>query len=186
MSGFISIDCGSSDAAGYTDETTGITYLSDANFTESGENADISAELKLQMGDKQLWNVRSFPEGKRNCYTLVPSLGKDTRYLIRARFFYGNYDHKNAAPAFALYLGVDLWDIVDLEDAQVIDNKEIIYVPSSDYIHVCLVNTGNGNPFISALELRPLNNDTYPSETGTGLELAVRYDFASTTNQLMR
>ncbi|KAL5575495.1 hypothetical protein UlMin_017194 [Ulmus minor] len=166
QSGFISIDCGTHESS-YTDETTGIFYLSDANFTESGENKDISAAYKKQIVDQlQLWNVRSFPQGIRNCYTLKPKVVKGNRYLIRARFLYGNYDNQLQPPEFNLYIGVDLWDTITTNTANDSIDTEIIHVVSSDNIHVCLVNTGLGIPFISALELRPLLNDTiYKTES---------------------
>ncbi|GMN37082.1 hypothetical protein TIFTF001_006526 [Ficus carica] len=185
-SGFISIDCGTSDGSSYTDEETGITYLSDSNFTDAGENRYVTPAYRLQTGERQFWNVRSFPQGTKNCYTLKPSQGKDTRYLIRARFMYGNYDNESALPEFDLYLGANLWDTVEVVSAQSIINKEIVHVPSSDHPHVCLVNTGLGVPFISVLELRPWNNRTYVTTTGS-LQLYRRFDFASKNiNRVMR
>ncbi|KAK4590872.1 hypothetical protein RGQ29_021171 [Quercus rubra] len=55
----------------------------------------------------------------------------------------------------------------------------------SSYIDFCLVNTGNVVPFISALELRPLKNDTYVTESGS-LSTFLRLDFGSLTNQTYR
>ncbi|KAL5547997.1 hypothetical protein UlMin_003228 [Ulmus minor] len=186
QSGFISIDCGTSDSA-YRDQTTGIRYLPDTNFTETGENKDISSTYKLERDDQQqLWNVRSFPEGTRNCYTLKPTKGIDTRYLIRAGFMYGDYDNLGQPPVFDLYLGVDFWDTISFKDEATLVNQEIAYIPFWDDIYVCLVNTGNGIPFISVLELRPLNNDTYDSQTGGPLQLLDRYDFASANDRVMR
>ena len=98
-------------------------------------------------------NVRSFPEGARNCYTLEPEKGKGNKYLIRAFFMYGNYDSKNQLPVFKLYLGVDKWDTIKFKNSNKIVRKEIIHIPKTDYIDVCLVNNGSGIPFISALEL---------------------------------
>ncbi|PON84298.1 Malectin-like carbohydrate-binding domain containing protein [Trema orientale] len=184
QTGFISIDCGTTGSR-YTDDKTGITYVSDTDFIESGENREILPAYKAQIDEQQFWNVRSFPEQIRNCYTLKPSQGNETRYLIRARFMYGNYDNKGVGPAFDLHLGADFWDTVKFKDASSTISKEIIHVPSSDHIHVCLVNTGRGTPFISVLELRPLENDTYVSETGS-LQLLQRYDFGSTIDQVMR
>lgn len=186
QSEFISIDCGTSDGPSYTDEETGITYLSDSNFTDAGENRDVTPAYRLQTGERQFWNVRSFPQGTKNCYTLKPSQGKDTRYLIRARFMYGNYEKESALPEFDLYLGANLWDTVKVVSAKSIINKEIVHVPSSDHLHVCLVNTGLGVPFISVLELRPWNNKTYVTTTGS-LQLYWRFDFASKNiDQVMR
>ncbi|KAL0010255.1 hypothetical protein SO802_005363 [Lithocarpus litseifolius] len=54
----------------------------------------------------------------------------------------------------------------------------VIYVPLTDYIDVCLVNTGNGIPFISALELRLLDNSIYHT-AGGALTNPMRYDIGS-------
>lgn len=96
---------------------------------------------------------------------------------------YGNYDHQDRLPTFNLHLGVDLWDTVNISKALTPEEKEIIYVLSSDQIHVCLVNTDTGMPFISALELRPLDNNIYETERGSFLKLYERSYFSSATNQ---
>ena len=54
-----------------------------------------------------------------------------------------------------------LWGTIKIENVSVDYSVEIIHVLSSDYLSVCLVNTNKGTPFISALELRPLKNNTY-------------------------
>ena len=99
---------------------------------------------------------------------------------------YGNYDGKNQPPKFDLYLGVDLWNTVNIEDADTRKTEVIIYAPSSDHIDVCLVNLGYGNPFISVLELRHLGSEIYKSKNRSALWLHDHYDFSSTTNQYMR
>ena len=47
----------------------------------------------------------------------------------------------------------------------------IIHVPLTDYIDVCLINTGRGVPFISALELRHLDNSIYQAQGGALLNV---------------
>ncbi|KAK3411653.1 hypothetical protein EUGRSUZ_I00390, partial [Eucalyptus grandis] len=154
--GFISIDCGAPNE--YTDENTNITYKMDDGFIGSGKNMPISGLTGEQQSAN---NVRYFPDGTKNCYTLRPDRGKNRKYLIRALFWYGNYDGKNQAPLFDLYIDVNYWATVSSAAFQ-----EIIYVPKADDIRVCLVKTGNGVPFISALELRALDDDVYPLESG--------------------
>lgn len=160
-------------------------------FHETGENREIvnAYKVQLQKNERQFWNVRSFPEGFRNCYTLKPTLGEQgTRYMIPARFMYGKYDNENQAPTFDLYLGVDYWDTVITQYAWFKVNKEIIFFPKSvDHIYVCLVNTGHGIPFISALELRPWvdENETYVSKSGL-LGLFQRSDLNPAIDQVMR
>lgn len=98
---------------------------------------------------------------------------------------YGNYDGQGQVPDFDLYLGANIWDSVKLGQPSDIIYKEIIHVSSLNYIHVCLVNTGSGTPFISALELRPLGNDIYVTQSGS-LALLTRWDTGATTNQTIR
>ena len=185
-SGFISIDCGMPENSTYIDGTTGINYVSDSPFIENyvGVSSSISLEYNSNSLEQQLWNLRSFPQGEKNCYTLKPEDGKGNKYLIRARFLYGNYDGKVIVPGFDLHLGANKWSSVKLENASTVTTMEIIHIPISDYIFVCLVNTGHGTPFISALELRPLKNSTYtPTQAAV---LYRRYDVGSRSNKLIR
>ncbi|XP_031268841.1 putative leucine-rich repeat receptor-like protein kinase At2g19210 [Pistacia vera] len=184
QSGFISIDCGISENSGYTDKVTGLNYTSDATFIETGVGNNILSEYKSTTLEQQFLNVRSFPEGKKNCYTLKTAPG-EIKFFIRARFMYGNYDGKGKVPSFNLILGADVWDSVELEDASPIVTKEIIHIPKRNYVCICLENTGSGTPFISVLELRPLSNSTYQTQSGS-LLLYRRWDVGSTTNQTFR
>ncbi|KAI4305445.1 hypothetical protein L6164_028810 [Bauhinia variegata] len=56
---------------------------------------------------------------------------------------------------------------------------EIIHIPALDYVQICLVNTYSGTPFISAIELRPLNNNAYVTDSES-LALWMRVDLGST------
>lgn len=58
---------------------------------------------------------------------------------------------------------------------------EIISMPQSEEINVCLMNKGLGTPFISALELRPINDPIYDTEFGSSASLVLfkRWDIAS-------
>ena len=171
--GFISIDCGAT--SDYLDESTGIFYKSDSGFIDTGTNNVISPEYYSSMVSptyvRQIKNLRSFPQGTKNCYTLKPEQGKNSNYLIRAFFFYGNYDNKNQTPKFDVYVGVNFWTTVGFSELYMLyppweTFPDIIHVPLSDTIYICLINTGSGIPFISALELRPLSNSIYPTNFG--------------------
>ncbi|KAB1218466.1 hypothetical protein CJ030_MR3G026346 [Morella rubra] len=183
QSGFISIDCGLPANSSYSEETTtGINYISDATFIHTGVSQSISPELK---GTKQhqVWNLRSFPQGIRNCYSINITGG--IKYLIRATFLYGNYDGKSNFPEFDLYLGANMWDTIKLENASISVIKELIHIPSSSYMHICLANTGRGTPFISAIEFRPLKNTSYVTTSGS-LALISRADVGSISNRSYR
>ncbi|KAI3777879.1 hypothetical protein L1987_47682 [Smallanthus sonchifolius] len=179
QSGFISIDCGIVEGSTYTDNITNINYVSDADFIDSGEIQNILSIYNSFSIDTQLTTLRSFPQNTRNCYTLKPTQGKGNRYLIRARFMYGNYDFKGQLPEFDVYLGPDYWDTIRFNSSSKPTNREIIHVLSSDYIHVCLVNIGRGTPFVSAIELRLLAGDMYKETDFGSLYLFARVNFGS-------
>ncbi|KAI5336909.1 hypothetical protein L3X38_016178 [Prunus dulcis] len=177
QSGFISIDCGLQTDSGYSEKSTGIKYISDATFIDTGESKSLSHNMNHYQ--QPCGSVRTFPEGARNCYKINVTRGN--KYLIRASFLYGNYDGQDKIPEFELHLGPNLWDTVSLRTSEPND-KELIYVPLRNYIHVCLVNTGSGVPFISALELRPLPNASYQTKMGS-LALVSRYDTGQRHNR---
>ncbi|KAK7294289.1 hypothetical protein RJT34_17176 [Clitoria ternatea] len=183
QSGFISIDCGLPANSSYNEKTTGIFYIPDAKFIESGVSKSISPAKKITH-QQQLAYVRSFPSGVRNCYRINVTSG--TKYLIRATFLYGNYDGLNQVPQFDLHLGANYWDTVKFPNASLSEISEIIHTPSLDYIHPCLVNTGKGTPFVSAIELRTLTNDSYITHSDGSLALTQRLDLGSITNLAYR
>ncbi|KAL5576872.1 hypothetical protein UlMin_018571 [Ulmus minor] len=176
QAGFISIDCGLQGIDnGYTENSTGLNYVSDERFIDTGESKQILKQFK-GFHQQQYWSLRIFPEGDRHCYKI--NVIKGTKYLIRAAFLYGNYDEQDMPQTFSLYLGTDLWDSVNLTDSSAPVVKEIIHVPLKTYVHVCLAKTSQRVPFISAIELRPLDNEAYGTKVGS-LALYGRYDTGS-------
>ncbi|RWR78162.1 putative LRR receptor-like serine/threonine-protein kinase [Cinnamomum micranthum f. kanehirae] len=156
---FISINCGMAEDSTYID-IINTTYHSDAKYIETGVNYNLSKAFLPDTIFQQLYsNVRSFPSGSRNCYNLS-EITKGTKYLLRVHLWYGNYDGRNSIPQFDIYVGVNRWMIIN-DRSSVPFVREIILMAKRNYMSVCLVNTGLGTPFISALELRPLNNSMY-------------------------
>lgn len=171
--------------ADYTDAETGIYYRPDRDFIDTGSNAQISSSVSA--ASVQLKDLRLFPEGVRNCYTLNPQQGKENRYAIRAIFFYGNYDGKNQAPTFDLYVGVNKWKTINPDgDVDYDDWWDITLVTPTNYISVCLLNTGSGIPFISALELRLMPYSIYDAGFSLALDVYRRYDAGHLTKTLVR
>ncbi|RYR40624.1 hypothetical protein Ahy_A09g046375 [Arachis hypogaea] len=184
-SGFISIDCGLPENIRYIDKNTGINYISDVKFIDSGVSKSVSPQDK-NTHQPQFNYLRSFPNGVRNCYKINVTSGAD--YLIRASFLYGNYDGLNKLPQFELHLGPNVWETVKFTNSSISVNYEIIHSPPQNHIHLCLANTDNGTPFISVIELRPLPNDTYSISIKSVGSLArlVRLDLGSITNLCIR
>ncbi|CAN6701061.1 unnamed protein product [Malus baccata var. baccata] len=105
QSGFISIDCGLREDSMYNDNPSGITYISDENFVATGERKLVLPEYRNKYS-QSYDSLRSFPEGIRNCYKI--NVTSKTKYLIRAGFFYGNYDEQHEVPEFEIHLGPNL------------------------------------------------------------------------------
>ena len=151
---------------------------------DSGINRNISSQYEYPNDPNlplPLSDLRSFPQGIKNCYTLTTE-GNGSLNLIRASFYYANYDGQNKAPEFDLYLDVNLWTTVKFRNVSEAVRTEIIATSVTDTVYVCLVNKGLGVPFISALELRPLNNSVYGTEFGSSASLVLfeRLDIGKT------
>ncbi|GJX56744.1 leucine-rich repeat transmembrane protein kinase protein [Tanacetum coccineum] len=177
QSGFISIDCGVQQS--YTDDSTHINYVSDDGFIDGGERHEVLPNYRVNITTKaglQLTTLRSFPEHEQNCYTLKPPQGKNNRYLIRARFAYGNYDLKNQNPRFDLYLGADYWFTVVIMEPSATYSTEIIHFTSSDYINVCLRNTGHGPLDDEKLSFEVMRNAVTPENSTNSLTVTWHSD----------
>ncbi|KAM0855774.1 hypothetical protein ACQ4PT_049558 [Festuca glaucescens] len=166
--GFISIDCGIADGTSYSDESVrGLRYVSDVGFVDA--SAGVNGRIAPSYSDRELamryLNVRYFPGARaRNCYTLA-GLSLEGRYLVRGTFYYGNYDSLNRLPTFDLHLGVNRWATVNFNAADDTVILEAVVVSPADFLQVCLVDIGQGTPFISGLDLRPLKAGMYPEAT---------------------
>uniref|UniRef100_A0A453FRS7 Malectin-like domain-containing protein n=1 Tax=Aegilops tauschii subsp. strangulata TaxID=200361 RepID=A0A453FRS7_AEGTS len=189
--GFISIDCGFTNTSAYNDSITGIQFDPDSRFVEGGLSNKISAEF-IAGSDEQQKTLRSFPNGSRNCYTLPSTTG--TKYMLRATFTYGNYDGLNKTRdgslfLFGLHIGVNFWEAVNMTnwDPSSTIWKEIITVAPANSVSVCLINFGSGTPFVSALELRPLQDLMYPFvNTSVSISYFRRIRFGAATDFITR
>ncbi|WOK91457.1 hypothetical protein Cni_G00148 [Canna indica] len=176
---FISIDCGIASNANYSDSDTLIEYVSDDQFIETGVNFNLSSSSSSYRGPiiyqtysfssyiTQMVTLRSFPDALRSCYVLKP-VTRYKKYTVRAQFLYGNYDGKNSSSImFDLHIDVNFWQTVNVTESTALYLYEVIVVALGDSVSVCLINTGSGTPFISVLELRPLQDDMYPAANTT-------------------
>uniref|UniRef100_A0A0E0M083 Protein kinase domain-containing protein n=1 Tax=Oryza punctata TaxID=4537 RepID=A0A0E0M083_ORYPU len=186
QSGFVSIDCGrEANYSDYKDPKTGIVYVSDGPYIDdgAGENHRV-----LLAGSYLLQTLRSFPSGPRNCYALPTVAG--TKYLVRLEFLYGDYDGKNSSSLqFELHLGAQRWATVDDVVAETGRSRvyEAVFMGWARWEPVCLVNIGSGTPFVSSVELRPIDDELYPSvKTSESLSLFIRSDMGANTTTLTR
>ncbi|ESQ51384.1 hypothetical protein EUTSA_v10016220mg [Eutrema salsugineum] len=178
--GFISLDCGLPiDESPYNNSFNGLTFTSDSNFIETGKIAKV--EKDARRFSRQYLTMRYFPEGKRNCYSLDVKRG--TNYDIVVSFVYGNYDGLNLEPNFDIYLGPNKWARIDLEGRLNGTREEIIHKAKSNSLDICLVKIGATVPLISAIEIRPLRNDTYVTQSGS-LRLSFREYYSNSDEQI--
>ncbi|XP_074573999.1 putative leucine-rich repeat receptor-like protein kinase At2g19210 [Curcuma longa] len=185
--GFLSIDCGIEPGSSYVDPLTNISYVSDADFIDTGINHNISAAYIGDGWAPQLLDLRAFPNGTRNCYTIgSPAVTQGSKYLLRAWFLYGDYDGLGGqTQSFDLHLGVNYWDRVNVTTADSFYWTETITVATAGFFSVCLVNTGTGTPFISGIDLRPLRDSLYPAANeGRSLVLFNRWNLGEESNYL--
>lgn len=180
---FISIDCGGTN--NYTDPNTKLEWISDTQIMNHGKS------IELQNGNKnispQYQKRRDFPsDGKKYCYTL--STEQRRRYLVRATFLYGTSENENTYPKFELYLDATKWETVVVRDDYRVNVEEMIIRAPSQSIDVCLCCATMGSPFISTLELRPLNLSMYATdfEADFYLKVAARVNFGALSTDIIR
>jgi Malectin-like domain len=177
----VSIDCGLSGTSSYVDDSNNLAYYSDDKYTDTGINYE-NPSLYETSYRREYHTVRAFPNGTRNCYT-IRSLTTGSNYLIRALFYYANYDNKNNPPTFDIYLGVDFWTTVNADS---FSYPEIIVSATSDYLDVCLVNTNQGVPFITSLHLRKFDMGMYAYVNSTTSLILVERDNMGESSSLLR
>lgn len=179
---FISIDCGST--SNYTDPSTGLAWISDIGIMNNGKSVKVENPSGNWM---QYRTRRDLPiDNKKYCYNLITK--ERRRYLVRATFQYGSLGSEASYPKFQLYLDATLWSTVTVLDASRVYAKEMIIRAPSDSIDVCICCAVTGSPFISTLELRPLNLSMYATdfEDNFFLKVAARVNFGALTKDALR
>ncbi|GMI75081.1 hypothetical protein like AT1G67720 [Hibiscus trionum] len=182
VSEFISLDCGSTN--NYTDPSTELSWSSDMDIMKHGRQVSVE---NPNGNSVQYRTRRDFPsDNKKYCYTLRTR--ERRRYLVRATFQYGSPGNVDAYPKFELYLDATEWATVTIQDGSRTYVNEMIIRAPSDSIDVCLCCATTGFPFISTLELRPLNLSMYATdfENDFFLNVAARVNFGALTNDLVR
>ncbi|KAK4376980.1 hypothetical protein RND71_003276 [Anisodus tanguticus] len=179
---FVSIDCGS--ANNYTDPSTGLAWTSDAGMMGHGKPVVV---VNSNVDSQQYQRRRDFPpDEKKYCYTL--NTKERRRYLVRATFLYGSPAAEGTYPKFQLYLDATKWGTITISESSRIYVKEMIIRAPSNSIDVCLCCATTESPFISTLELRPLNLSMYATdyEDNFYLKVAARVDFGAQSNEPIR
>ncbi|KAJ6974454.1 LRR receptor-like serine/threonine-protein kinase [Populus alba x Populus x berolinensis] len=103
-------------------------------------------------------SLRVFTSRKKNFYFIRVDKGP---LLVRASFYYGNYDRTLSPPSFDLLIdGNHRTKVITSLDQLVC--YEVVYVVESDATSICLAQTQPDQfPFISALESHILSRSSY-------------------------
>ncbi|MCL7032038.1 hypothetical protein MKW94_016995 [Papaver nudicaule] len=105
--------------------------------------------------------LRAFPTRKKNCYSIdIDTTMEETeRILVRASFYYGNYDEKSAPPTFNLQFNGNKWSQIVTHQDDIIYTEMVYSLIKGNNLNICLAQIQHDNiPFISALEVRSLDN----------------------------
>ncbi|CDY15555.1 BnaA08g28390D [Brassica napus] len=171
QSGFISIDCGIPSGSSYTDDTTGINYVSDSSFVETGVSKPVSFPAQ-----RQLQNLMSFPEGK----------GTPFISTLELRFL-GNDNTTYDSPNGALFFS-RRWNFGSLSDSSIRYSEDVydrIWLPrklgaENKEINTSLPVTSSNNSYnppglLMSTALTPTNTTAPISMELADTDPTVRY-----------
>lgn len=154
-----------------------LTWDVDSHYTQAGLNRRVQ---KKTIRD-EFNTLRIFPNKTQdNCY-IVPAETESIRYIIRAGFYYGNYDGLSRPPTFNLFINDVIWTTINTaENSGDPFYKEIVYESNgSGALRICLLQIiGGGVPFINSLEAVVLWDKMYSQmESNTTYNLINRTNF---------
>lgn len=98
---------------------------------------------------------------------------------------HGNYDGKGndlvSSPlVFDVYMGLHFWERISVNNTTKTYIAEMIVVAEVNSISVCLMDIGNGTPFISSLEMRQMKSSLYPAAmTNQSIALQERHSMGA-------
>ncbi|XP_074364834.1 putative LRR receptor-like serine/threonine-protein kinase At1g07550 [Apium graveolens] len=166
------IDCGNDEIINIGDNL--LVWDADADYTKSG----INELVRNKTARDELNTLRAFPgKSEENCYN-VPIMTQRLRYIIRAGFYYGNYDGLSKPPAFNLFINNKKWTTVNTsKNGGEPFYEEIIYQnKGSGVFKICLVQIKDGGvPIINSIEMMNIYDELYPKmDTNATYNLVTR------------
>lgn len=158
---------------------TGIIWIPDDEFLLSkGKCQDIILPLTNATSHERL-RVFDTESIWKFCYTLPTLAGH--KYLIRATFLHDLVKSPEII-SFNVSIGPTLInEVISSDDNTVV---EVITEATGQSTDLCLVK-GNGNPYISMLELRPITEPQYPESNAKSiLKLLDRVDAGNKEDEI--
>ncbi|KAM7277639.1 hypothetical protein ACFE04_004773 [Oxalis oulophora] len=169
------IDCGATNETNISYSGI-IKWVTDEYYIEKGQNNMVVSSNNFSTMN----TLRYFPIDKKSCYKLPADYAGHT-VLLRAGFYYGNYDGFNKPPSFDLEVDGNLWaNVVTSGSEDVPVFYELIYRTVRDNVSVCLVRTSDDIPIISSLEGVLVYDDSYTKmASNTALHLHSRINYGA-------
>ncbi|KAK4346730.1 hypothetical protein RND71_033069 [Anisodus tanguticus] len=163
--GFLSIQCCA--PANFTKPRTNLSWISDETWFPENQIC-ISRQVYKNAHYEQ---ARSFSSdiGHKWCYNLPTR--KDHDYLVRGTFLSGNQEKTLPHSSFVVLIGVTPIATVKSSDELKVEG---IFRATRSYTNFCLLKK-KGNPYISKVELRPINPDYLKREPSEVLKLVHEY-----------
>lgn len=175
QNGFVSLSCCAQQNT--TTDTNGIVWTTDDLYFPDRQTCH---EISRPVDNGEGKSIRTFDiQGPgKVCYSLTTKLGQD--YLVRGGFSYGDL---LAPSSFDILIGVT--PIAQVSSASSSGSEsavEGIFRARNDHVDFCLLKR-EGDPYISQLELRPLNSDSdyyLNGDSSIVLKLIKRVNLGST------
>ncbi|KAI3726410.1 hypothetical protein L1987_66207 [Smallanthus sonchifolius] len=171
---FVSIQCCADSK--FTDPNNNITWIPDDKwFSDNRQCQDIVRPLQ---NGTTYDHARFFNSnyGTKWCYDLPTKKGQN--YLIRGTFPYEDINAPPTGTFFDVLIGTTPIGRVNSTDETEIEGN---LRAANDYISFCLLPK-QGNPYVSKIELRPLDLDY--GDTSTVLKLVHRVDVGNTKGEI--
>lgn len=156
------INCG----AGSEHAAGNVTWVPDGRFVTVGNATDIKSPGTMPM----LSSLRYFPDTSARKYCYVLPAEKKAKYLVRTTYFYGGFDGGESPPVFDQIIEGTRWSQVDTAADYAMGRAtyyEAVVRAMGKEVGVCLARSAatapGKSPFISALEVVPLEDSVYNS-----------------------
>lgn len=158
-----------------------VTWVPDGRFISVGN----VSELRPPGMVPTLASLRYFPDTSASKYCFVIPAAKTAKYLVRTTYFYGGFDGGDAPPVFDQIIEGTRWSEVDTAAsyaAGLATYFEAVVAATGREVSVCLARnaaTKSRSPFISALEVVPLEDTVYNATdfTAYALSAIARHSF---------
>jgi hypothetical protein len=154
-----------------------VTWVPDGAFVHTGKAAELGDSRGLMA--PMLSSLRYFLDAsaRKHCYVLPAE--RHARYLVRTTYYYGGFDGGRAPPVFDQIIDGTRWSAVDTAAdfaRGLATYYEAVVEAAGKQVSVCLARSGatapGRSPFISALEVVPLEGSVYSAVNFTAYALS--------------